>query len=400
MIAHQAILRLLPRLLDQPGTGLKLARLQLEKWLFNHLYPDHAEGRAHGIRQLSIRITDLCNLRCATCGQWGEGGYLHGRSMKELKAQEVPPARYAELLEDLVAHGHAPLVYIWGGEPMLYPGTVDLIEKATSLGLGTSIVSNGSFLAAEAGRLVEAPLFLLQLSIDGHSPESHNAARPSAGRDGDNFSSIESALEAVNGERAARGRRLPLIASLTVISQLNHHHLVDIHETFRDRVDLFVFYLSWWIDAAGASAHETDFRRRFGFQPRLHRGWVGSWKPDDYHALDGQIQELQRRSASRGSPPVIFIPHIRGARALESYYTDHRNRFGFGQCISIYQAVEVDSNGDLSPCRDYHDYVVGNVKEATITELWNAPAYRRFRKSLSTEGLMPVCSRCCGLMGY
>jgi radical SAM protein with 4Fe4S-binding SPASM domain len=62
--------------------------------------------------------------------------------------------------------------------------------------------------------------------------------------------------------------------------------------------------------------------------------------------------------------------------------------------------VEVDSNGDMTPCRDYHDYVVGNVKESTITELWNAPAYRRFRKSLSREGLMPVCSRCCGLMGY
>ena len=61
--------------------------------------------------------------------------------------------------------------------------------------------------------------------------------------------------------------------------------------------------------------------------------------------------------------------------------------------------MEVNSNGDLSPCRDYHDYVVGNIKEATITELWNSPAYRKFRQSLATEGLMPVCSRCCGLDG-
>jgi hypothetical protein len=44
--------------------------------------------------------------------------------------------------------------------------------------------------------------------------------------------------------------------------------------------------------------------------------------------------------------------------------------------------------------------VVGNIKDATITELWNSPAYRKFRQSLATEGLMPVCSRCCGLMGY
>jgi radical SAM protein with 4Fe4S-binding SPASM domain len=401
MIAHQAVLKLMPRFLAQPGTGLKLAQLQLEKWLFNWLHADFREGTAHKIRQLSLRITDLCNLRCNTCGQWGEGGYLHGKNLRELKQREVSPARYGELLEDLVDHGHEPLLYIWGGEPMLYEGTVGLIEKATALGLGTSMVTNGSFIAPAAGRLVDASLFLLQVSIDGHCAELHNTVRPSAaGGRGGNFSSIESALAAVNRERCNRGRRLPLIASLTVISQANHHHLLDIYEAFRDRVDLFVFYLSWWIDAAGAAAHEEDFERRFGFKPRLHRGWVGSWRPSDYAGLDRRLGELRDRSSRRGGTPVIVIPDIEGAKNLQSYYTDHRQRFGYDQCISIYQAVEVDSNGDMSPCRDYHDYVVGNVKESTITELWNAPAYRRFRKSLSTEGLMPVCSRCCGLMGY
>ena len=62
--------------------------------------------------------------------------------------------------------------------------------------------------------------------------------------------------------------------------------------------------------------------------------------------------------------------------------------------------VEINSNGNLSPCRDYHDYVVGNVKDHTITDLWNNEPYARFRSSLHTEGLMPVCTRCCGLMGY
>jgi radical SAM protein with 4Fe4S-binding SPASM domain len=97
---------------------------------------------------------------------------------------------------------------------------------------------------------------------------------------------------------------------------------------------------------------------------------------------------------------VTLIPPITGVENLKRYYTDHADYFGYEQCISIFQAVEVNSNGDLSPCRDYHDYVVGNLKEATITELWNSPAYRKFRQSLTTEGLMPVCSRCCGLMGY
>ena len=95
-----------------------------------------------------------------------------------------------------------------------------------------------------------------------------------------------------------------------------------------------------------------------------------------------------------------MIPSILGEENLRTYYTDHQERFGYNQCVSIFQVVEIDSNGDLSPCRDYHDYVVGNIKEHTISELWNSERYKAFRKSLATEGLMPVCSRCCGLMGF
>ncbi len=387
------------RLAQHPWIASKLVTLQGEKLLFNLLYPRAQEGRAHKIRQLSIRITDLCNLRCHTCGQWGDQGFLHGKNLRDLKHNEVPPGRYLEVLEDLVRHGHRPMVYLWGGEPMLYEGTLELIERATALGLPTSIATNGTRIAAAARRLVKAPLFLLQVSIDGPTAALHNQARPGVGG-ADNFADIQAGLQAVRREREMQGRNLPLIASLTTISQTNYRHLLDIYESFRDQVDLFVFYLAWWIDEDRVKAHEQDFSRRFGFVPRLPAGWIGGWRPDDYRELDRQLQGLLTISRAGNAPPVTLIPHITGVDNLRTYYTDHRARFGYEQCISIYQAVEVDSNGDLSPCRDYHDYVVGNLKDATITELWNSKAYRDFRRSLATEGLMPACTRCCGLMGY
>lgn len=193
---------------------------------------------------------------------------------------------------------------------------------------------------------------------------------------------------------------MPLIASLTVISRENYRYLADLYDAFRSKVDLFVFYLSWWIDEASALEHDHDFARRFGFPPRLHWGWVGDWKPGDYEELARQLEAVRARSRPWSAPPVVVIPDVAGPQALGVYYTEHQARFGFDRCVSIYQAAEVNSNGNLSPCRDYHDYVVGNLKEATLTELWNAPAYQRFRRSLSTRGLMPVCARCCGLMGY
>jgi radical SAM protein with 4Fe4S-binding SPASM domain len=398
-IGARAVLKSVSRLARHPWIWTKLAGLQGEKWLFNMIRPDRGNGAAGRIRQVSFRVTDLCNLRCTTCGQWGKGGFLRGKDLGQLKRQEVPPSRYVEILNDLVKHGHRPLVYLWGGEPMLYAGTLPLIAAASSMGLPVSVATNGTHIGSAASQLVRAPLLLLQISIDGHCAALHNTLRPGVGGT-DNFAEIESSLAAVRRERQAQGSTLPLIVSLTVISRENAQSLVDLYRNFQERIDLFVFYLSWWIDPLSALAHEHDFSRRFGFTPTLHRGWIADWKPDDYQALNAQIDSLKTASRFRGCPPVVFIPDIDGESNLRSYYTDHANRFGLDRCVSIYQAVEVDSNGNISPCRDYHDYVVGNVKEATITELWNSSRYRKFRRSISEEGLMPVCSRCCGLMGY
>ena len=385
------------RFAAHPRIGAKFASLQADKIFYNRFPARRHEGRGGKIRQLSLRLTDLCNLRCTTCGQWGERGFLRQSDLKELKKREVSPERYLEVIADLVSHGHSPFVYLWGGEPMLYGGVLDLIAATTRLGLPVSIATNGTSLAPAASSLVDAPLFLLQVSIDGHTKELHNAIRPGAG---DNFGQIVSGLNRVNEERRTRKSGLPLIASLTTISRANVNHLTDIFETFRHRVDLFVFYLSWWIDSDGAKAQEEDFSRRFGFVPAMHRGWIGGWKPEDYAALDLQINSLRSLARALDAPALVLIPNISGEQNLRAYYTDHSCRFGFDRCVSIYSAAEVDSNGDLSPCRDYRDYIVGNIKDSTLSGLWNSPAYSRFRKSISSEGLMPVCSRCCGLMGY
>ncbi|MEW6669113.1 MAG: radical SAM protein [Thermodesulfobacteriota bacterium] len=398
-VAPRVILRSFRRLLGHPWIASKLVKLEAGKTFFNLLHPFHRDGGAGKIRQVSLRITDLCNLRCRTCGQWGERGFLIGEDLKKRRLKEVHPSRYLQLLADLIRNGHRPLVYIWGGEPMLYGGILDLVESATSLRLPVSVATNGTRLAESAERMVKAPLFLLQVSVDGHCAELHNRLRPSAGN-GDNFAEIMNGLDSVRHIRESQGRTLPLIASLTVISRENAAYLEDIYETFSRKVDLFVFYLSWWIDEEHARLHEGDFSSRFGGNPFRHRGWIGDWRPQDYELLDRQIRRILSRSRRSSSPPATLIPALRGVHDLRRYYTEHGERFGFDQCVSIHQSVEINSNGDVSPCRDYHDYVVGNVKESTITELWNSQAYRAFRRSLARQGLMPVCSRCCGLMGY
>jgi len=95
-----------------------------------------------------------------------------------------------------------------------------------------------------------------------------------------------------------------------------------------------------------------------------------------------------------------MMPELRERQDVLSYYDDHKAVFGYDQCVSIFMTMEIDSNGDVSLCRDYHDYVIGNIVQDRLDDIWNGEKARKFRSSIEKDGIMPVCRRCCGLMGY
>src|SRR5947209_13155280 len=83
---------------------------------------------------VQLRLTNLCNLRCKMCGQWGdtgifrEQGHAHAgdgeaersriRELVGLKRQ-LSLADYLPLLDQLAPS--RPIISLFGGEPFLYP---------------------------------------------------------------------------------------------------------------------------------------------------------------------------------------------------------------------------------------------------------------------------------------
>ncbi|MDQ1240022.1 MAG: hypothetical protein QG577_2208, partial [Thermodesulfobacteriota bacterium] len=74
-IPISTILKTAPKVLENVRYAKNVAMIQVDKVLRN-LSPREIDGTANQIRQCSIRITDICNLRCHTCGQWGDRGFL------------------------------------------------------------------------------------------------------------------------------------------------------------------------------------------------------------------------------------------------------------------------------------------------------------------------------------
>lgn len=376
------------------------AKLQLAKRTFNLRHPFGAQdGYGDSLHLVGVRITDMCNLRCHSCGQWGDNGYLLNKSLKELKQREVPASVYMRLADQIVEAGWSPIWYFWGGEPMLYPGLFELMEYIHKLGMQITLVTNATRVAENADKVADY-CQVFYISVDGPDAKTHNTQRPGVSSNHDNFKVVEAALVEVKKEKERRGSIFPFIVPLTTITKYNVEKLVDVYDFTSQYADIHVFYLAWWIDEISAKEHAEDFQERFGFAPTTHYGWIGSWKDFDHDLVYESYQKLLKRFSENKRCLPTFMPRLNSSQDIKEYYTNHKATFGYDQCVSIFSTIEIDSNGDVSLCRDYHDYTIGNIKNNTIQEMWNNEKAQAFRRSISTKGPMPVCRRCCGLMGF
>jgi radical SAM protein with 4Fe4S-binding SPASM domain len=112
-------------------------------------------------------ITRACNLRCVHCYASASPGPAEG----ELTLDEG-----MALLDDIHEFG-VPAVLISGGEPLARPDVFELLAHAQSIGLPTTLSTNGTLIDDNvADRLRDLGLRYVGISIDG-KPEQHDKLR-------------------------------------------------------------------------------------------------------------------------------------------------------------------------------------------------------------------------------
>jgi radical SAM protein with 4Fe4S-binding SPASM domain len=351
------------------------------------------------VSQISLRVNEVCNLRCASCGQWGENGHLR----QKLERGE----RLSQLDFDVVkrivfeTRRDYPFYYIWGGEPTMWKPLLPLFEELARYNLYGSIVTNSQALAPILEDLIDTgSLSVLFLSLDGWDSDSQNLMRsPASSRKSDNFERTMAVIDKVEEIKRKKNLKMPFVIPITVISNHNYMHLADIHRLVIDKTQLHPYYYGWFITEEDAALHEKVFQERFGCLPANHRGYLKSCFNDvDPRVTAQQIREIIRISKGRASVPQ-FLPDITSEADIRRYYSDHSWHCGYPECESIYFMAEISPDGRVTPCRDYQDYTAGNINEQSFYDIWNGEAFKRFRREMK-KGLMPVCTRCCGLQGF
>ena len=138
-----------------------------------------------------------CNLAC---------GYCVVASSRRARRREISAERFRALVDEALEEGFREL-YVTGGEPFVHPQIIEMIEYASDR-IPTVVLTNAMLFtgrrARELERLAGRERLVLQSSVDGARPETH-----------DRWRGTGSWERAIAGIRFARELGLPLRVAMT-----------------------------------------------------------------------------------------------------------------------------------------------------------------------------------------
>jgi MoaA/NifB/PqqE/SkfB family radical SAM enzyme len=138
---------------------------------------------------LQVHPLNRCNIACNHCYTSSEPD----------RGEELSIQLLRDCLEDAVALGYRQLA-VSGGEPLLYKSLIELLSSARTLGMITTVTTNGMLLTPHRWEGLSELIDVTAISIDG-TPEEHDTIRRHPGA----FARTLANLEVVRSSGVAFG---------------------------------------------------------------------------------------------------------------------------------------------------------------------------------------------------
>jgi radical SAM protein with 4Fe4S-binding SPASM domain len=317
--------------LDPASLAMPAQSVDLERWwLYRPL-------------SMHLKLTDACQRTCRYCSV-----------ELDRSRDNIATERWLRLVEEGIDNGVVTISYL-GGDPLLHRGLYELIRYAVGRGI-QPFISTKCFVSEEtAGKLVDAGLRRIQISIDSHVDPVADYLLDSRGAGKQLLASVENCIRA--------GMRVRTNSVITPYNVLLFPELVARLE------QLGVYKMGTSACGYSLFADEID--------SLLLREDEGTW-------LQDQVQAMRERGV-----PVSFS------------FVGHRfRRENFEKrawCTAgVWNAI-VNSDGALSFCDDLPNrepFAVGNVFETPLLDLWESEAANRLRVPERQLYEGTVCSDC------
>lgn len=313
-------------------------------------------------RSLQVEVTGACNLRCEMC-------LVAYRPPLSRRRASVSLERFLALLDELPELEEVTLQGL--GEPLLAPALREMIDAAHARGVRVGFNTNATLLDAEWSEwLVAHGVEWIHVSIDGASREVFESIRHGA-----RLERVVENLEQLLAVKRVRSASSPRVQLNTVLMRRN----VD----------------------------ELDALVRLAARLGVARMWVQSLSHDFSDAgadYDG-IRAFVGAESVWELDPAVVVAVERARRTAVEYGLEVRfpavesdARVGDEPaCDWPWRSAYVGWDGRVQPCcmlMGADRGMLGDLRDASFTEIWSSPAYVRFRTELLGDDPPAVCRGC------
>lgn len=335
---------------------------------------------------ISLFLNYRCNLRCPMCGQWGDSGAFKDFSA-ELLRQDLP----VELVRKIITEvkDFKPAITLFGGEPMMHKGWIEILKIIKEARLRCNIVTNGTLIQRYLEPILDLQLDEIIFSLDGPR-EIHDQMRGKKGT----FDRAIQGYELLREKKKQKHLTRPAVNINCTIFELNYKRLPEVVQIAEHiGASSITFHHLLFMNKKMVEEHNKIFHRNFEHRCHEWYGFVRESLPKiDVKELIRQLRALQQRP---NKVKINVYPNFTDEEIVEFY-----NQFEFtpksypNRCLSLWMAAYIFPNGDVRP---YHsmDYTLGNVAEKSFKEIWNDERYLNYRRFVKKIRRFPVCSKGC-----
>jgi len=313
-----------------------------------------------------LHLTNKCNLLCSYCYNKTDRETKIKLEKRGLVSPTMGTEEFKELIEKIIRYGVRRVLFT-GGEPLLRPDALELVEFARSLSdrqvaaggreVRLEMLTNATQINDDIARRMCGVLDTVTISLDGHESTLHEAQRGQR-----TFEPTVRGIRTVISKRNELGASRPAVVIVPALTAQN----------IRFMKEMFEFSLS----SLGA-----DGLAPIIFQAGDHQELSIAQIPSltELNAAQERTSKYldERRSKLGIAPPPKRVLHA-------------RNHCGVGA-----GEISIDPGGFVYPCQSLHfnEFICGNVREDDIKDIFDqSPVMKRVR-GVTVETLA-VCSHC------
>jgi radical SAM protein with 4Fe4S-binding SPASM domain len=341
-------------------------------------------------QEVSLQLTYRCNLRCSHCFQWNEHGFFRDYSSQRQRTEL--DATVVERVLAATASTRAKL-FLWGGEPLMHSGFSEIATLIQRYPRTVNMCTNGLLFERRLDDLLLLGDNLnLLVSLDGLD-DDHEELR-GKGTFARTTKNIRQMLEL--------RRSGDFKGELSLSCMVSHATVGRMYEFMEWAEDLGVnsvyFQFPWYISPQVATAMDELYKECFSWL-RPNTGTAKpTWHSYTYRLPTEQIPMLRdsmRRLAGRSwRVRVRYQPQVTEDEVEDFVLGTSRPVQHRSKCLAVSNRMEVHADGNVSSCKFFPEFVIGNLYDTDVIDLWQSPDFRKVRGILSEHGMMPVCSKC------